>query len=614
MNTLAPCRIDIEAIPLELRRDRQWLVWRYEHRGVDQQKPTKVPYAAQGGHFGSSTDPSTWSEFQDAVAALKRGYDGIGYALKQGTDVVSFDLDDCIGDDGEPDGWARKVIERIDSYTEISPSGRGVRIFLHGALPGSGHSRKLHQVDPQRYPRPKAAIEVYDRGRFLTVTGRWLNWTPRALKRRQDALLAIHAEHWPSPSDPPVPTRRPTAVATDLDDARLLEVAFAASNGAEIRALWEGDTSTRRGDASAADLALLSHLAFYTGQDAARMEHLFSQSALGQRAKWHERQDYRERSIAKAIASCTVTYSGHQEQLMGSQRVARRPAGDGSPVDPRGSTGIPDPSSATQANHAIGIHDATRGDAQGIPDEPCSDHCRHAQHEQKLARQLANLRQQISAQAELLRNPGLGPTAKLVTIAVVNDAGWRESTGAPAPYVVNCGQLAAAVGLGRQAIGRHLRALSGPNGPFEQRVTRRYNDEWVTASNPTGVRSVIELMPQGERSVVALLRATATYAPERPAWDGPRSPTCPDHPGAPVIERRAVICSACGQVLDGPRDLLKSQDTTSELLLGTLSPSVEDRTLVSLFATSDSKCWRCGRSRQVHGPADPIECLWELPP
>jgi putative DNA primase/helicase len=88
---------------------------------------------------------------------------------------------------------------------------------------------------------------------------------------------------------------------TPGDDRELLERAFTAKNGTEFTRLWNGDTSGQTSH-SEADLALCSHLAYWTGGDAARIDSLFRRSGL-YRNKWDERrgdQTYGERTIGKA--------------------------------------------------------------------------------------------------------------------------------------------------------------------------------------------------------------------------------------------------------------------------------------------------------------------------
>jgi len=98
----------------------------------------------------------------------------------------------------------------------------------------------------------------------------------------------------------------PTSFATDEE---VIEKCRAAKNAAKFADLFDhGDTNAHNdGDDSAADLGLLSMLAFWT-QDPAQLERIFSSSALGRREKWRHRGDYRERTIRKALADIGETY------------------------------------------------------------------------------------------------------------------------------------------------------------------------------------------------------------------------------------------------------------------------------------------------------------------
>ncbi|MGH8695713.1 MAG: hypothetical protein ACREVS_04510 [Burkholderiales bacterium] len=88
--------------------------------------------------------------------------DGIGYVLTAADGVVGIDLDKCRDPDtGVIAPWALAIVQQIDAYTEVSPSGTGVRIFAPGTLSGGGRNR--HHV------------EMYTRGRYLTLTGHRLH-------------------------------------------------------------------------------------------------------------------------------------------------------------------------------------------------------------------------------------------------------------------------------------------------------------------------------------------------------------------------------------------------------------------------------------------------------
>ena len=112
----------LEAIPDELRDRAQWVVWKYEER-PGEPKPTKVPYNARSGRKASTTDPATWSAFDEAVAAAE-GYDGPGYVFAPDDPMIGIDLDGCRNPvTGEITAWALDILGDTQSYTEVSPSG-----------------------------------------------------------------------------------------------------------------------------------------------------------------------------------------------------------------------------------------------------------------------------------------------------------------------------------------------------------------------------------------------------------------------------------------------------------------------------------------------------------
>lgn len=118
----------------------------------------KVPRVPFGG-FAKSNDPTTWRDYATACEAAKSSeVDGIGFVF-DGSGIAGIDLDDCIHD-GVLDDWAEEIVAACaGTYIEVSPSGRGLHIFGRATV---GAGRRLGRV------------EVYDRGRYFTVTGnRW---------------------------------------------------------------------------------------------------------------------------------------------------------------------------------------------------------------------------------------------------------------------------------------------------------------------------------------------------------------------------------------------------------------------------------------------------------
>ena len=274
-----PAAIDPNIIPPDLRDLDNWVVWKWVERDG---KPTKPPVDPKTGRPGDATDPSLWMSFDRALA--ERGhFDGIGFAVTAETPYTGIDLDKCIDPNGVVAEWATAIVDRFNSYTERTPSGTGLRIWVKGKLP-QGRRRKGN-------------VEMYDSGRYFTVTGEHLEGTPTAVANRGQMLADFHGETFPAATPKPSADRS-ALPAPDLSDRQLLDTMFGASNGREIEALWGGDQS-RYASESEADLALCSHLAFYTGDDEERIDRLFRLSGL-MRPKW-ERADYRAKTIGKAV-------------------------------------------------------------------------------------------------------------------------------------------------------------------------------------------------------------------------------------------------------------------------------------------------------------------------
>ena len=159
--------INFDVIPSALRDLPQWVLWRREER---KGKLTKVPYTPYGS-LASSIDPQTWSTFEITRKAYEKGgYDGLGFVFVRELGLTAIDLDHCRDPStGEIDGWALDIIERFNSYTEVSPSGEGVHILIKGSLPPGVIGRKKY-LKGEGY-RPLAGIEMYSGGRYFTMTG-----------------------------------------------------------------------------------------------------------------------------------------------------------------------------------------------------------------------------------------------------------------------------------------------------------------------------------------------------------------------------------------------------------------------------------------------------------
>lgn len=286
-----------EDIPAALRERVQWVCWRSEYRGG---KWTKVPVqAVNPARLASTTDPSTWGTFTAArEVAAAGGVDGIGYVFAEGDPFAGVDLDGCFDEAGSLDETAALIVGRLDSYTERSPSGRGVHVLI-GASVNGGRNRG-------RLPAG-VGFEVYDRGRFFTATGGHLPGTPTTIEGRQAELEQVLELVFPP--QPSATAPEPVAPST-LDDRELLERARAARNRAAFDRLYSGDLAGYP-SASEADLAFCGMLAFWAGPDPVRIDQLFRGSGL-MRAKWDTRRGettYGAQTIEAALAGRTEVYN-----------------------------------------------------------------------------------------------------------------------------------------------------------------------------------------------------------------------------------------------------------------------------------------------------------------
>lgn len=172
----------------------RWVSWRIEVRNGEE---TKIPYCAYGK--AKSNDPKTWMLRSEAEAnARSKGHNGIGIQLgpiDADEYLIGLDLDSCRDPEtGEIKEWARLAVETIGSYTEISPSNTGLKIFalasaeVIGAIranltPGGAVTWK---GGSGKHP---PCIDLYTASRYFTVTGLHLDGAPYCPRHVTEAQL-----------------------------------------------------------------------------------------------------------------------------------------------------------------------------------------------------------------------------------------------------------------------------------------------------------------------------------------------------------------------------------------------------------------------------------------
>jgi len=303
---MAPFIDQLQAVPPEMRTQARWVVWRAEERNG---KKTKIPYQPARPNKGAdSTDPSTWSDLDTAIATAERGkFSGVGFMFG-GSGLVGVDLDHCFLN-GELRPWARDIWDQLApvSYCEFSPSGDGLHFITRGKMPKDSWNKRarVHGLS-------NCGLEMYDSGRYFTVTGN-TNGQPQTIGDGQAAIEWLQAEH---AMTKPKKTRQdaPRAATATQADQDIMERARRAANGAKFDALMRGDWS-EYGSQSEADIALCNLLVFWTSRDAAQIDRIFRTSGL-MRDKWdkkHGRDTYGNITIEKALDTVT-------EQAQGPER------------------------------------------------------------------------------------------------------------------------------------------------------------------------------------------------------------------------------------------------------------------------------------------------------
>jgi putative DNA primase/helicase len=287
----------------------QWVLWKWEQRPdktTGELKWTKPPYQINGQH-AESDNPATWATFDQSVAATEQYCTSeIGIVVTKNDELAGVDLDHCRNPEtGVIEPWAMKIVRALNSYTEFSPSGTGVHIFLWAKLPPK--DRKIGN------------FECYESGRYLTVTGNHVDGTSTTVEHRQSEMDAVHAEVFAERNKPRNNGKASTASALpNLDDKDILDKAFKARNGEGVWRLYHGDISGYASH-SEADLALCSHLAFYTGPDPQKLDRLYRGSDLCS-PKWDDprgESTWGLNTIYKALEGAREFYSPNGQHASG---------------------------------------------------------------------------------------------------------------------------------------------------------------------------------------------------------------------------------------------------------------------------------------------------------
>lgn len=239
-----------EKIPEFLQR-KPCATWTAEPKEGQPGKHNKAPRHPVTGIKVGANNPDNFGTFEQAVAALETGkYSGIGVLLTGDDSLVGVDIDNyeaTFAQMPQVKAWVAKA-RKAGAYCEVSPSGKGLRLFIGGTLPNGG--------------RKSGSLEIYARGRYLTVTGKTAKGFGMGLIDGQ-ALINEYLEMLPAEVEKTAPVMLGDAAA----DPSQVE-AIAKRVAAKQASLWAGDWERVETDFGAtgypsqseADFAMVGHI------------------------------------------------------------------------------------------------------------------------------------------------------------------------------------------------------------------------------------------------------------------------------------------------------------------------------------------------------------------
>jgi primase-polymerase (primpol)-like protein len=309
MSSAFPERVAASPVWSSVAALERWVLWTAALREKPGRPPrlTKEPVCALTGRKASTTNPATWTTLAIAISRRRAlpsfSSLGLGFVFAAEDALIGVDLDDCCDRQARTiKTWALDVVRRLNTYTEFSPSGRGLHLILHGRLPGNRG-------------REVGGIAAYSCGRYFTVTAEPFPGLPLRIEDRQDALTTLLDElgaeiitTTPDPESLPSSDEQPIPPAAD--DQRLLARAVRGRDGPRFAALFDGNMAVVRalyGDhRDHAMLALCVMLARLTRGNVRWIDRLFRQSRLYRPEKWDAPRTtwgtWGRRTIARALA------------------------------------------------------------------------------------------------------------------------------------------------------------------------------------------------------------------------------------------------------------------------------------------------------------------------
>lgn len=234
-----------DKLPSDLKQNALFCLWKYEERNG---KLTKVPYQVNSAH-ADSANKRTFTGFGSVVNASS-AYDGIGIGVFG--EYSAIDIDHCVAG-GKLAGLAQDIVDIMNSYTQYSPSGTGIRVLIKTS--GLAYDKKRYYINNR-----KLGLELYVAGmtnKFVTITGKAIR--ENSVEERSAELLAVLEKYMVKPQKEQ--GAKSNILGSYLSDESVITKVLASKQGEKFKALWDGKIPDGKSH-SEADQALCAILAF----------------------------------------------------------------------------------------------------------------------------------------------------------------------------------------------------------------------------------------------------------------------------------------------------------------------------------------------------------------
>lgn len=278
----------LKDLPQELKMNALFCGWRLTENG-------KVPFDLVTDNLARSNDPSTFVTYPTLLHYCHKyliddkKVSGIGLGIFRGYSAV--DIDHCVDDNGELSEMAQDIVKYCDSYTEYSPSGKGIRIIF----------KTNTNLDKDVYyiKNSNLGLEIYisdNTNKFVTLTGNKISGD----NVKEIDIKPILDKYMKRPN--------PVSVSQEVVEMKYsgnVDLERIVEKDSKFRELWYKTAPGSGSNESELDLSLCNKLAFYYKGDATRINDAFMSSPYfrSKDAKHKEKwfKDYGTNTIRMAI-------------------------------------------------------------------------------------------------------------------------------------------------------------------------------------------------------------------------------------------------------------------------------------------------------------------------